>query len=221
MDLYNATLFNQQSKSTTYAMKMIIVGEKSGRVRDAFRLKGHNAISCDLHLSDVPGPHIQIDNDMHLKDVLYGEFWDFVMSFLPCTRLVNSGWWYILKHGLQDEVYEAAQLFNLPLNCPAAKVVAENPVQNKLARQYIRKYDQTIQPYEFGENASKKTCLWLKGVSPLVPTSYFPPRIVNGKKRWSNQTDGGWNKLPPSLDRGKLRAVTYQGIADAMANQWG
>lgn len=80
---------------------------------------------------------------------------------------------------------------------------------------------QIIQPYEFGEDASKKTCLWLKGLPLLVPTRYVEPRIVDGKPRWANQTDSGQNKLSPSADRGAIRAVTYQGIAEAMAYQWG
>lgn len=83
------------------------------------------------------------------------------------------------------------------------------------------KHTQTIQPYQFGDDASKRTCLWLRGLPPLKPTGYFPPRIVNGKKRWSNQTDSGQNKLTPSADRGQLRAVTYPGVAEAMAEQWG
>lgn len=82
-------------------------------------------------------------------------------------------------------------------------------------------YSQTVQPYEFGDDASKKTCLWLKGLPKLQPTGYFPPRMVDGVKRWSNQTDAGQNKLTPSEDRGAIRAVTYQGIAKAMAEQWG
>ena len=86
--------------------------------------------------------------------------------------------------------------------------------------QYV-KPTQYIQPYEYGEDASKKTCLWLKGLPPLKPTKYVEPRIVNGKKRWGNQTDSGQNKMTPSDSRGHDRSLTPQGWADAMAGQWG
>lgn len=95
----------------------------------------------------------------------------------------------------------------------------ENPVGCISTR--IRKPTQIIQPYQFGDDASKKTCLWLRNLPPLTPTKYIPPRMVNGKPRWANQTDSGQNKLGPSEDRWKERSRTYQGIADAMATQWG
>jgi hypothetical protein len=107
------------------------------------------------------------------------------------------------------------------LNCPAARVCVENPVQNNLAREYIRKQDQIIQPYNFNEDAKKSTCLWLRGLPLLAITGYYPPRIVNGKPRWGNQTSGGWNKLAPGVDRWKDRSRTYPGIANAMVKQWG
>ena len=202
-------------------MRVIVACEFSGIVRDAFIDRGHDAISCDLIDTERPGPHIIADNDMHLKDLLYTQHWDMVIGFPPCTRLTNSVIWYIKKHGLQSEVWQAACFFNMILNCPAGKVVVENPVQHGLARQYIRIYDQTIQPYRFGENASKRTCLWLKGVPRLSPTTYYPPRVVNGKPRYGNQTDGGWNRLAPGKNRWKDRSRTYPGIACAMARQWG
>lgn len=95
----------------------------------------------------------------------------------------------------------------------------ENPISIISTR--IRKPDQIIQPYQFGHDASKSTCLWLNGLLPLRPTKWVEPRIVDGKKRWANQTDSGQNRLGPSEQRAALRAVTYQGIADAMAEQWG
>lgn len=97
----------------------------------------------------------------------------------------------------------------------------ENPVMHGYATEIIgHTHNQTIQPYDFGEDASKRTCLWLKGLPKLTNTGYFPPRIIDGKPRWSNQTDSGQNKLPPSETRGKDRAKTYEGIAKSMAEQW-
>jgi hypothetical protein len=104
------------------------------------------------------------------------------------------------------------------LAAPIPKIALENPI-GCISTQ-IRKPDQTIQPWQFGDDASKATCLWLKGLPLLVPTSNVQPRIIDGKKRWANQTDSGQNKLAPSADRWKLRSKTYQGIADAMAEQW-
>jgi hypothetical protein len=105
------------------------------------------------------------------------------------------------------------------MNANIKKIAIENPIGCISTR--IRKPDQIIQPYDFGENASKQTCLWLKNLPQLKPTAYYPPRVVNGKKRWGNQTDSGQNKLTPSDDRWAKRSITYQGIADAMAEQWG
>jgi hypothetical protein len=102
---------------------------------------------------------------------------------------------------------------------PIARIAIENPVSVISSR--IRKPDQIIQPYEFGHDASKKTCLWLKNLPLLMRTGYVQPRLVNGKSRWANQTDSGQSNLPPSKDRWKLRSKTYQGIADQMAAQWG
>jgi hypothetical protein len=104
------------------------------------------------------------------------------------------------------------------LDAPIARIALENPIGCISTR--IRKPDQTIQPHQFGHDASKATCLWLKGLPPLTPTNPIAPRLVNGRKRWGNQTDSGQNKLPPSADRWKIRSETYQGIADAMAKQW-
>jgi hypothetical protein len=201
-------------------MRMIAACEFSGRVRNAFANKGWDAWSCDLIESETEGNHIIANNDLHLKDILYGQQWDLVIGFPPCTRLANSVWWYILRNNLQNETYQAAKFFNMILNCPAKKVCLENPIQNKEARKYIRKYDQIIQPYNFRENASKQTCLWLKKLPQLLETGYFPPRLVNGKRKWGNQTDGGWNKVAPGPERWKERSRTYFGVAEAMAEQW-
>lgn len=204
----------------------MIACEFSGVIRSAFAAAGHDAWSCDLIESELPGNHLIMDNDMHLKDTLYETHWDLVIGHPPCTRLSNSGLWYILQNNLQHETYEAAVFFNMIRNCPAKRVAVENPVMHWIGRQYIPKWTQIIQPYNFGEDASKQTCLWLRDLPKLVKTVYFPPRIVAagkyaGQKRWSNQTDGGWNKLPPKWDRGKERSRSYPGIARAMVDQWG
>jgi hypothetical protein len=105
------------------------------------------------------------------------------------------------------------------LNAPIPNIALENPISIISSR--IRKPDQIVQPWQFGHDASKKTCLWLKGLPLLIPTNQVAPRLVNGKKRWGNQTDSGQNKLTPSEDRWKIRSETYAGIAQAMAEQWG
>lgn len=213
-------------------MNIIVACEESQTVCKAFRARGHKAYSFDLLPCSGGHPewHIQADNDMHIKDILYDKRrkWDMLIGHPPCTRLANSVIWYIKKHGLWQEVYEAAVFFNMIEKAPIAKKCIENPIQHGYVRntndynsELIRKPDQIIQPYNFNEDASKATCLWLTGLPPLKHTGYYQPRIVNGKKRWGNQTDGGWNKLPPSADRARLRSVTYRGIAEAMASQWG
>lgn len=220
------------------AADMIIPCECSGRVRDAFIRKGINAISCDLKESETPGPHIIVKNDAELKEIVYSKEWLAVFSFPPCTRLTNAGYWYILKYDLQHEVKKAAGFFNMLLNAPAKFVLTENPVQHGLARQYIRDYDQSVQPYNFMENASKRTCFWLKGLPPLKKTGFYPPRMVNGQAlwndqlplfddidlsalpRWDNQTDSGQDRKGQSKRRAADRSRTYAGIAAAMADQW-
>lgn len=201
-------------------MKVLIACEYSGTVREAFAAKGHDAWSCDLLPSDTPGQHLVMDNDMHLKDTVYNGLWDLLIFHAPCTRLNNAGWWYVKQNKLFEEVRQAAIFFNMLLNAPVPQIAGENPIQSREARKYIRVYDQIIQPYNFGADASKATCLWLKGLPLLKKTEYIQPRIVNGKKRWSNQTDSGQNRLGPSPTRGHDRAKTYEGIALAMADQW-
>lgn len=197
-------------------MRVLIACEFSGTVRAAFEQRGHDAISCDLLDTEIPGKHYK----GNVLDIVNDDF-DLVIAHPPCTRLTNAVYWYILKNNLQHEVKEAAMFFNALLNCNAKKICIENPVMNKEAKKYIRKQDQIIQPYNFGEDAKKATCLWLKGLAPLNHTNYFPPKEVNGKKIWSNQTPGGWNKLGPGPNRWKERSRTYKGIAQAMAEQWG
>lgn len=192
-------------------MRILIGCEYSGRIRDAFIKQGHDAISCDLLHSDNPDePHLCGDV---LKILDKG--WDMMIAHPPCTYLCNSGvrWLY---HGVrlnEDRWYllrKGAEFFKSLLNADIPKVCIENPIPHKYALKIIgRKYDQIIQPWQFGHPETKATCLWLKGLPKLKPTD-----IVEGRagKIW---------KMPPSKDRAKLRSLTYQGIAAAMANQWG
>ncbi len=195
-------------------MRVLIACESSGAVRDAFRARGHFAMSCDLLPSEQPGPHHQGD-----VRALLDQEWDLLIAHPPCTYLSVSGMHWTTR-GLRDPklTEDALDFVRLFMNAPIERVAIENPVSVISSR--IRKPDQIIQPYQFGHDASKKTCLWLKGLPLLKPTQMVEPRIVNGKQRWGNQTDSGQNKLPPSKDRWKLRSKTYEGIADAMAAQW-
>lgn len=195
-------------------MRILIVCESSGIVREAFRAHGHDAWSCDLLPPDDGSPHhFQCD----ARDI--GGEWDLMGFHPPCTYLSVSGMHWTAR-GLRDPklTSDALDLVKWCMSHTCAWYL-ENPVSIISSR--IRKPDQIIQPYQFGEDASKKTCLWLNSLPPLRPTHFVPPRIVNGKQRWSNQTDSGQNKLTPSPDRWKQRSKTYSGIAAAMADQWG
>ncbi len=196
-------------------MKVLVACEYSGAVRDAFIRAGHEVVSCDLLPTDVAGPHYQGD----VRDVL-GDGWDLMVAHPPCTYLSVSGMHWT-RRGLRDpQLTEDALMFvRLLMDAPIARIAVENPVSVISSR--IRKPDQIVQPWMFGHDASKKTCLWLKGLERLTPTNIVEPRIVNGRKRWGNQTNSGQNKLPPSADRWKIRSETYSGIAAAMATQWG
>lgn len=196
-------------------MKVLVACEYSGVVRDAFISHGHEAMSCDLLPSDTHGPHYEGD----IRNVLALQ-WDLMIAHPPCTYLSVSGMHWTTR-GLRDPqlTEDALDFVRLLMNAPVDKICIENPVSVISSR--IRKPDQCIHPYQFGHDASKKTCLWLKGLPLLKPTQYVEPRIVNGRKRWSNQTDSGQNRMAPSEDRWKERSKTYQGIADAMAKQWG
>ena len=196
-------------------MRVLIACESSGAVRDAFSRLGHDAMSCDLLPTQAPGNHYQGS----VFDLDLSQF-DLMIAHPPCTYLSVSGMHWTSR-GLRDpQLTEGALDFVRRLmDSPIDKIAIENPVSVISSR--IRKPDQTIQPYQFGHDASKRTCLWLKGLPPLMPTKNIPPRIVNGKPRWANQTDSGQNKLPPSADRWRQRSKTYLGIANAMADQWG
>lgn len=146
--------------------------------------------------------------------------WDLMVAHPPCTYLSVSGMHWTTR-GLRDpQLTEDALYFVRKLMAaPIHRIAIENPVSVISSR--IRKPDQIIQPYEYGHDASKATCLWLKNLPHLIPTQRVAPRIVDGKKRWGNQCDSGQNKLGPSPDRWKKRAEFYQGVAEAMADQWG
>jgi hypothetical protein len=194
---------------------VLVACEYSGAVRDAFIVAGHEAMSCDLLGTDAPGPHYQGD----VRNIL-ADGWDLMVAHPPCTYLCSSGLhWNKRIPGRAQQTEDALAFVRLLLDAPIPRIALENPVGAIGTR--IRKADQTVHPYQFGHDASKATCLWLKNLPPLLPTSFVEPRIVDGKPRWANQTDSGQNKLPPTKDRWKIRSETYSGIAKAMADQWG
>ena len=196
-------------------MRVLIACEYSGTVRDAFLRLGHDAMSCDLLPTETTGPHYQ-GNVLNIISL----GWDLMVAHPPCTYLSVSGMHWTTR-GLRDPqlTEEALDFVRQLLNAPIERIALENPVSIISTR--IRQPDQIVQPYEYGHDASKKTCLWLKNLPPLKPTDYIQPRIIEGKKRWSNQTNTGQNRLSPSPDRWKHRSATYSGIASAMAEQWG
>lgn len=196
-------------------MRVLIACEYSGAVRDAFIAAGHDAMSCDLLPSEILGPHYQGD----VRDVL-GDRWDLMVAHPPCTYLSVSGMHWT-RRGLRDPqlTEDALDFVRLLLAAPIPRIAVENPVSIISTR--IRRPDQIVQPWQYGHDASKTTCLWLKNLPALQPTQIIEPRIVNGRRRWANQTDGGQNRLSPSADRWKRRSATYAGIAGAMAAQWG
>lgn len=196
-------------------MRRVLVGcEFSGTVRDAFARRGWDAWSCDLLPTEKPGNHYQCD----VLSVL-DKGWDLAIFHPPCTYLTSSGLhWNKRVPGREQKTQESLAFVRALLDAPIPMIALENPIGR--IGTAIRPADQVIQPYEYGHDASKATCLWLKGLPKLRPTSFTPPRIVAGKKRWGNQTDSGQNKLGPSEDRWKIRSYTYPGIAEAMAEQW-
>jgi len=186
-------------------MRVLVACEFSGIVRDAFIAKGHDAVSCDLLPSERPGPHIQGD----VLEIL-DDGWDMMIAHPPCTRLCNSGVRWLEERNLWDDLEDSATFFWHLLNAKIPKIAIENPIPHKYAVMLIgRKYDQIIQPWQFGHGETKATCLWLKALPNLKPTN-----ITEGR-------EARIHKMSPGKDRGRLRSTTYQGIADAMAEQWG
>ena len=196
-------------------MRVLVACEYSGVVRDAFAARGHYAMSCDLLPTDALGQHYEGD----VRDII-GQGWDLMIAHPPCTYLSVSGMHWTTR-GLRDPklTEDALDFVRLLMDAPIERIAVENPVSIISSR--IRKPDQVVQPWMFGHDASKKTCLWLKNLPLLVPTQLVEPRIVDGRRRWGNQTDSGQNRLGPSDDRWKIRSKTYEGIAQAMAEQWG
>jgi site-specific DNA-cytosine methylase len=181
-------------------MKVLVACEYSGVVRDAFIAAGHDAMSCDLLPTEKLGPH-------HQGDVLeiLDKGWDLMIAHPPCTHLAVSGArWF--KDKVQEQL-EALEFVRELLNAPINKIALENPIS--IISSKIRKPDQIIQPWQFGHGETKATCLWLKNLSKLIPTN-----VVDGR-------EARVHKLPPSPNRWKLRSTTYEGIAKAMAEQWG
>ena len=181
-------------------MKVLVACEYSGRVRDAFTAKGHDAISCDLLETEVPGKHYRGD----IKDIIHDGF-DLMIAHPPCTHLAVSGSRHFWRK--EKEQKEALDFVRFLMDAPIKRWCLENPVSVISSR--IRPSDQTIQPYMFGHGETKATCFWLKNLPLLKPTKYVEGREP---KVWLE---------PPGPDRWKNRSRTYQGIADAMAEQWG
>jgi hypothetical protein len=224
-------------------MRILVACEFSGVVREAFKRRGHDAWSCDLLPTEIPGNHFQGEVEHHLEDG-----WDLMIAHPPCTYLASSGLHWNKRVPGREQLTHESILFVLNLmgegsiahNIPL--IALENPI-GCISSKY-RKPDQIIQPWQFGHDASKQTCLWLRGLEKLRPTKQIDPiygcscgtRFVYalgkhgcpnchgaGKTRpiWGNQTPTGQNKLGPSPERAKERSRTYLGIAEAMAEQWG
>ena len=199
-------------------MNILVVCEESGAVRDAFIRRGHQAVSCDLIPSSSGNDHPHIIGDA--LETIRSQKWDMIIAFPPCTYLCSSGLHWNKRRPeraiLTDKAFE---FFMEIANADCDRIAIENPIGCVSTR--WRKPDQIIQPYNFGHNASKRTCLWLKNLPLLKNTGYVEPRYVNGLPRWDNQTDSGQNNLGIHKDRSKIRSKTYTGIALAMAQQWG
>lgn len=193
-------------------MKVLVACEYSGSVRDAFLALGHDAMSCDILPTDAPGPHYCGD----VRDIL-ADGWDLMVAHPPCTHLAVSGAKHFEAKRKDGRQQEAIEFFLMLAGAPIPMIAIENPVC--VMSSLWRKPDQIIQPWQFGHEATKTTCLWLKNLPNLVSTE-----IVGKGER--HVTKGGnslpkWYNLPPSPDRWKIRSATFSGIASAMAAQWG
>ena len=190
-------------------MKILVAGEFSGIVREAFKAKGHAAWSCDLLDTEIPGQHLKCD----VRDIL-GDNWDLMICHPPCTHLAVSGArWFKDK---KKEQKEALDFVRLLLNAPVEKICLENPVS--VISSKIRKPDQIIQPWMFGDLYKKTTCLWLKNLPKLIPT------CKNGYNLMMKLPKKDREKIhyqSPGPNRGLIRSITPQGFANAIADQWG
>jgi site-specific DNA-cytosine methylase len=192
-------------------MKVLVACEFSGVVRDAFTKYGHEAWSCDLLPTEAPGNHIQDDV---LKILPAG--WDLMIAHPPCTHLAVSGAKFFKEKQADGRQQQAIDFFMALINAPIPKICVENPIGIMSTK--FRKPDQIIQPWQYGHETTKATCLWLKGLPKLVPTNVVGKgerkHYASGKSSpmWHAKTGGGC---------GKERSITFQGWADAMAEQWG
>ncbi len=227
---------------------IVVIGmETSGALRRRVQALGHETYSADLLPSEDGGEEMAYDAEgrplgRHLVGDVFdtldnlkaNDLWPELAIFHPtCTYLTGSAEWaygngpyhqkvkpttltgIARREARLEALYDVRRIMDLDIDC----IAIENPVGVIGTR--IRKPDQSVQPYQFGDDASKRTCLWLKGLPLLRPTCQVAPRMVGDRPRWANQTDSGQNRLSPSDDRWKNRSRTYGGIADAMADQWG
>lgn len=190
-------------------MKILIACEFSGVVREAFNAyHGNYAISCDLLPPEDGRTDYHYQGDV--RDIL-NDGWDMMIAFPPCTRLCNSGVRWLNERNLWDDMRDGAEFFKLLMNAPIPLIAIENPIPHKYALEIIgRKYDQIIQPWQYGQGETKATCLWLKGLPKLVSTN-----IVDGRKPRIHRL-----YIKDRQERMKERSRTYPGIAAAMAEQW-
>lgn len=195
-------------------MRVLIGCEHSGVVRDAFRARGHNAYSCDI-LPATGSQEFHLSCDVFEAIAMGG--WDLAIFHPPCTYLCSSGLhWNKRVPGRSRQTDQAVEFVRRLMDCSIPLIAVENPIGCLSTR--LRKPDQIIQPWMFGHPESKATCLWLKGLPPLIPTNILPLPVSG---RWANQTASGQNRLPPTKDRWAIRSKTYDGIAEAFAKQWG
>lgn len=196
-------------------LRVLVACEFSRVVASAFERRGHYAMSCDLLPAAVPGAHHVGD----VRELLFGD-WDLLIAHPPCTYLCKSGLhWNVGNIERQAKTREALAFVMQLAVAPIPAIAIENP-QGRIGTAW-RKWDQLVHPYQFGHDASKQTCLWLKGLPKLRATQLVAPRYVGTLPRWANQLDSGQNRVPERKDRAQLRSITYRGIADAMAEQWG
>lgn len=203
-------------------MKILVACEFSGTVREAFKARGHDAWSCDLLPTEIPGQHYQSD----VREVLVKHSWDLVIAHPPCTYLTNAGVRWLYENGRGqiknrerwEEMYKGADFFSLFLQCTVKKVAIENPIMHSHARNLVGPPSQIIQPWQFSHKESKATCLWLSGLPPLVPTDIVgpPPEDKIERHKWARV-----HRASPGPNRWKERSRTFTGIAQAMADQWG
>jgi hypothetical protein len=194
-------------------MRILIACEYSGTVREAFKRRGWDAWSCDTEYGEIPGKHYICD----VRRVLDKQ-WDAMICHPPCRYLAHSGLHWNNRGRGWEETWDAYRFAMMLFNAPIKHIAMEN--SRGILSQYFRKEDQVIHPHEFGHDAAKATCLWLKNLPLLIPTKHVPGVNVGGRIVWGNQTLSGQNNLTPSALRWMDRARTYEGIAEAMAEQW-